>query len=60
MKIEISEEGIVFCDCLPCSNFDDVDHSCDNCPIQKIISKAAENDPLVKAIENDPLVYLNE
>ena len=51
MKVEISEEGIVFCDGLPCSNYDDADYSCGNCPVQAIISKA---------VENDPLLYLTE
>lgn len=51
MKIEISEEGIIFCDHLPCSNYDSVDLCCGNCPIQALISKA---------VENDPLVYLTE
>lgn len=51
MKVEITESGVVLCDSMPCPNYDNVDVSCGNCPIQAIISKA---------IANDPLVYLTE
>lgn len=36
MKVEVSEEGIVFCDSLPCSNWVESETTCENCPIDKI------------------------
>lgn len=31
--IEYSEEGILFCDGLPCDMFDKCDYRCDICPV---------------------------
>jgi len=35
MKVEVSEEGIVFCDKLPCSNWMQVSTCCEECPMDK-------------------------
>ena len=32
-KVEVSKEGIVFCDGIPCSNWMFPDNTCENCPI---------------------------
>lgn len=39
MKVEITEEGIVFCDQLPCSNWYTIDTVCPNCPLDKALDK---------------------
>lgn len=36
MKVEVSEEGIVFCDGLACSKWIECETTCENCPIDKL------------------------
>lgn len=36
MKVEVSEEGIVFCDGLTCSIWIESETTCENCPIDKL------------------------
>lgn len=36
MKVEVSEEGIVSCDGLTCSNWIESETTCDDCPIDKL------------------------
>lgn len=36
MKVEVSEEGTVFCDGLTCSKWIESETTCENCPIDKI------------------------
>lgn len=36
MKVEISEEGIIFCDKIPCDGWRDMETTCNNCPMDKV------------------------
>ena len=36
MKVEVSEEGIVFCDSMPCWSWIESETTCENCPIDKL------------------------
>ena len=35
-KVEVSEEGIVFCDGITCSNWIECENTCEGCPIDKL------------------------
>ena len=43
MKVEVSEEGIVFCNSFPCSTWIETETTCEGCPIDKLFLIATKH-----------------
>lgn len=43
MKIEITEEGVVYCDTLTCDIWNVTPYCLENCPLQEIIRTAKQS-----------------
>lgn len=37
MKVEVTEEGIVYCDGITCSNWLERKTTCENCPVDRLM-----------------------